>query len=93
MEMSHTLQTTLALACKSLLEIIHSGMCGLRILTVATIRGRCLFRSELSIVRRLFEGGVYLTVPYTNQCTYLEVIFRIHYLVHILYVSWNYLEN
>ena len=55
-----TTRTALALAQRLLSEIIHVYVCVLRTLAAATVCGRRLFRSELSIPWLLFEGGVYI---------------------------------
>ena len=52
--------TALTLAQSPSSEIICICVCVPHIVAVATIRGRCLFHSELLIVQLLFEGGVYL---------------------------------
>ena len=59
-EMTHTTQIALALAWWPSSESIRTRVCVPHILAAATIRGRCLFRSELPIVWLLFEGSVYL---------------------------------
>ena len=55
-----TTRTTLELAWWPPSESIRTHLCVSCILATATIQGRHLFHSELSIVRLLFEGGVYL---------------------------------
>ena len=60
MEMTCTTRIALALAWSSSSEIIRTGVRVPCILAAATIWGRHLFRSELSIMQRLFEGGDYL---------------------------------
>ena len=68
LEMSHISRTAFALACQSSLEIICSGMHALHILAAVTILGWHLFRSELLIVRLLFEGGMYTKQIKVKEC-------------------------
>ena len=59
MEMTRTTRIALALACSLFSEIICTRVHMPHILATATIWRGHLFRSELPLVRLLFEGGYY----------------------------------
>ena len=71
MGMTCTTQTVLALAWWLLSEIICTRVCVPRLVAAVTIQGQHLFRSELRIVRLLFEGGHYLRAVSIRRNTVL----------------------